>query len=111
MTDEPEGPEGPEGAKQEPNIIASAETLAGVFSNWAQVSFTEHEFMLDFARMDPTAPPPGRGILVARIAMSSLMMRQLMNTMEGVWKGYAGKVIGGEVENDGRDEPESDTQG
>jgi hypothetical protein len=100
-----------EPAPQSPNILATPDALAGVFANWAQVSLSEHEFTVDFARMDPTAPPPGTGVLVSRIAMSSVLMRQLLNLLEAAWADYAEKVIGGEVENDGQDEPQGDPEG
>jgi Protein of unknown function (DUF3467) len=42
-----------------PQIILQPEHMAGVWANWAQVSHSDHEFTLDFVRMDSTVPPPG----------------------------------------------------
>jgi hypothetical protein len=91
--------------------MATPDAVAGVFANWAQVSWSEHEFTVDFARLDPTAPPPGRGVLVSRVAMSSMLMRQLMNTLEAVWGDYEKKVIQKEVEKDGGDGTEDHPHG
>ena len=43
-----------------PEIFMDPSQLAGVWANFAQVSHSEHEFTLDFVRIDYTAQPPGR---------------------------------------------------
>ncbi len=43
-----------------PQIYMDPSQLAGVWANFAQVSHSEHEFTLDFVRLDASAPPPGR---------------------------------------------------
>ncbi len=53
MTDEPE--EEPEDEGQAPpstEIIIEPQQLAGVWANFARVTHSEHEFTLDFVRMD-----------------------------------------------------------
>ncbi len=86
MTDE-----APEGQKAE--IIFPPEQLAGVWANFAQVSHSQHEFTIDFVRMDGTAPPPGRGIVVARVSMSPLFITQLIEALQKNWGGYAQKAM------------------
>jgi hypothetical protein len=52
-------------------IIIEPHQLAGVWANFAQVVHSEHEFTLDFVRMDYSQGiPPRRGIVVARVGLS-----------------------------------------
>jgi hypothetical protein len=74
-------------------IILPPEQMAGVWANFASVSHSEHEFTIDFVRMDGTAPPPGRGIVVARVAMSPLFITQLIDALQKNWSGYAQKAM------------------
>ncbi len=53
--------ENEEGAGEEQpslEIIVQPEHLAGVWSNFAQVHHSEHEFTLDFVRLDYSAGSP-----------------------------------------------------
>ena len=85
MADEPE--------EQKAEIILAQEQMAGVWANFASVSHSEHEFTIDFVRMDGTAPPPGRGIVVARVSMSPLFITQLIDALQKNWSGYAQKAM------------------
>src|SRR3954453_6212297 len=84
-------PDEPEEAKAE--IILPPEQMAGVWANFASVSHSEHEFTIDFVRMDGTAPPPGRGIVVARVSMSPLFTTQLIDALQKNWSGFAQKAM------------------
>jgi hypothetical protein len=82
-----------EAPRQQPEIILRQELMPGVWANYAQVSHSEHEFTIDFVRMDGTAPPPGRGIVVARVSMSPLFITQLIDALQQNWGGYAQKAM------------------
>jgi hypothetical protein len=88
---------------KKPEIMLQTEQMAGVWANFAAVSHSEHEFTIDFVRMDGTAPPPGRGIVVARVSMSPLFVTQLIDALKQNWAGYAKKALPKEVY--GGDEP------
>jgi hypothetical protein len=90
-----------------PEIYMDPSQLAGVWANWAQVSHSEHEFTLDFVRLDSAAPPPGRGIVVARVAVSPLFVTQLIDALTDNWEKYAEKAMPREMHQD--DEPSSDS--
>ena len=77
--------------------MLQTEQMAGVWANFAAVSHSEHEFTIDFVRMDGTAPPPGRGIVVARVSMSPLFVTQLIDALKQNWSGYAQKALPKEV--------------
>ncbi len=81
-------------------IFLPEDKLAGVWANWAQVSHSPHEFTLDFVRIDATAPPPGRGIVVARVAVSPLFVTQLIDALTDNWQKYAEKAMPKEYEKD-----------
>src|SRR5215212_8746263 len=86
---------------QQPEIILRQEQMAGVWANFAQVSHSQHEFTIDFVRMDGTAPPPGRGVVVARVAMSPLFITQLIDALQKNWSGYAQKAMPREMFGEG----------
>jgi hypothetical protein len=72
-----------------PQIIIEPAQMAGVWANVANITQTVHEFTLDFIRIDASAPPPGRGIVVARVAFSPLMAGQLADLLNQAWQRYA----------------------
>jgi hypothetical protein len=90
-------------SQSKPEIMLQTEQMAGVWANFAAESHSEHEFTIDFVRMDGTAPPPGRGIVVARVSMSPLFVTQLIDALKQNWSGYAQKALPKEVY--GGDEP------
>jgi hypothetical protein len=101
----PEEPQEPpeEPPQQQAEIIIQPEQLAGVWSNWAQASSTEHEFTIDFVRMDPLLP---RGIVVARVSGSATFIMQLIDALNAVWHDWAKKAMPPEVYGD-EDEQEA----
>ena len=70
----------------------------GVWANFANVVASPFEFTLDFARMD-FAPGEGvtGGIVVARVSMSPLFIRQLIDALESNWQQYAERAMPPEV--------------
>ena len=88
-----------EGQEPEPvEIIIEPAQLAGVWANFARVTHSEHEFTLDFIRMDYSeGSPPKRGIVVARIAFSPLFVLQLIEALNGNWSNYAERAMPKEV--------------
>jgi hypothetical protein len=65
------------------NIHFSPEIMAGVYANFANVSHSDYEFTVDFARVaheveDEEIP----GVVVARINLSPKFMRELIDAMQ-----------------------------
>lgn len=87
-----------------PEIFMDPSQLAGVWANFAQVSHSEHEFTLDFVRIDYTAQPPGRGIVVARVSVSPLFVTQLIDALTDNWEKYAKKALPREIHDDTDDD-------
>lgn len=82
-------------------VILRPEQMAGVWANFATVSHSEHEFTLDFIRLESDM---SRGIVVARVSVSPLFITQLIDALEGNWENYASKAMPKEVQHDHDDE-------
>ena len=79
-------------------IIIQPDQLGGVWANFARVTHSEHEFTLDFVRMDyGEGSPPRRGIVVARVGFSPLFVLQLIEALNLNWAKYAEKAMPKEV--------------
>jgi hypothetical protein len=92
-----EGP--PEPSEPSGQIIMQPEQMAGVWANFARVSHSDHEFTLDFVRLDFTNQPPN-GIVVARVSVSPLFVTQLIDALQVNWDMYARKALPQEVYGD-----------
>jgi hypothetical protein len=68
-------------------ITVPVEMQAGVWANWAVVNESEHEFTIDFARVDHSVDP-NVGVVVGRIGMSPRMLRQLLDRLEKAWSAF-----------------------
>ena len=72
------------------NIHLDPDLMAGVYSNFANVSFSEYEFTLTFARIDHEVEEGDvPGVVVARVNMSTRFMHELlaaMNDAYGKWQ-------------------------
>ena len=68
------------------NIHLDPENLAGVYANFANVSFSDYEFTLTFARIDHEVEEGDvPGVVVARVNMSARFMRELIDAMNDSW--------------------------
>ena len=72
------------------NIHTSPEIMAGHYANFANVSHSDYEFTLTFARVDHEVEDDViPGVVVSRINLSSRFMRELIDAMEdnyGRWR-------------------------
>jgi hypothetical protein len=71
----------------------------GVWANFARVNHSEHEFTIDFIRLD-FANQPLTGIVAARVAVSPLFITQLIKALQDNWDKYARKAMPREVYGD-----------
>jgi hypothetical protein len=73
----------PAGSDRHINIQVSPEMMAGVYANFANVSHSDYEFTITFARVDhevETSEVPG--IIVSRVSLSPRFMKELMTALE-----------------------------
>ena len=72
------------------NIQMDPETLAGVYANFANVSFSDYEFTITFARIDHEVEEGDvPGVVVSRVNLSSRFMRELMDAMNDSWSKWS----------------------
>ena len=65
------------------NIHFSPEIMAGVYANFANVSHSEYEFTVTFARVDHEVEDDEiPGVVVSRINLSPKFMRELIDAMQ-----------------------------
>jgi len=65
------------------NIHFSPEIMAGVYANFANVSHSDYEFTVTFARVDHEVDADEvPGVVVSRINLSPRFMRELIDAME-----------------------------
>ena len=71
------------------NIHLDPEHLAGVYANFANISFSDYEFTITFARIDHEVEEGDvPGIVVARVNLAPQFMRELMDAMNDSWSRY-----------------------
>ena len=65
------------------NIHTSPEVMAGVYANFANVSHSDYEFTITFARVDHEIEEEEvPGVVVSRVSLSPRFMRELIDAME-----------------------------
>ena len=65
------------------NIHTSPEIMAGVYANFANVSHSDYEFTITFARVDHEVEEDEiPGVVVTRVNLSARFMRELLDAME-----------------------------
>ena len=78
MAGDPDGPSG-----RHINIHFSPDIMAGVYSNFANVSHSDYEFTITFARVDHEVEDDEvPGVVVSRVNISPRFMRELIDAMQ-----------------------------
>ena len=76
---------------QNPSIYIQGDPLmrGGIWANFAIVSHSPHEFTLDFVRLDYATSDPIQGVIVQRVNMSPLFVKQLIDNLATNLADYA----------------------
>jgi hypothetical protein len=72
-------------------VVVPATQQAGVWANDAVIQTSEHEVTVDLLRVDHSVEP-NIGTVVARVAMSPMLLRQLIDELTDAWDIYAESV-------------------
>src|SRR5919108_1600887 len=65
------------------NMHMSPEVMAGVYANFANVSHSDYEFTITFARLDHEIEDEEiPGVVVSRVSASPQFMRELIDALE-----------------------------
>ncbi|MGZ8782148.1 MAG: DUF3467 domain-containing protein [Gaiellaceae bacterium] len=77
------------GPERQLNIQIDEKHLGGVYSNFANISFSEYEFTITFARIDhDVSEGDVPGIVVSRVNMSTKFAKELLEAMQDSWSKY-----------------------
>ena len=64
------------------NIHLDPEQMAGVYANFANVTFSDYEFTITFARVDHEIEEGDvPGVVVSRVNLSTRFMKELVDAM------------------------------
>src|ERR671934_207943 len=81
-----------EGQERQINIHFSPEIMAGVYANFANVSHSDYEFTITFARVDHEVDEEEiPGVVVTRVNLSPRFMRELIDAMADNWSKWQGE--------------------
>ena len=70
-------------AERHINLHTSPEVMAGIYANFANVSHSDYEFTITFARVDHEVDEGEvPGVVVSRVNLSPRFMRELIDAME-----------------------------
>jgi hypothetical protein len=71
------------------NIHMDPALLAGVYANFANITFSDYEFTLTFARIDHEVEDGDvPGVVVTRVNMSQQFMKELLAAMQDAYSKY-----------------------
>ena len=80
----------PDAPRRNINIHFAPEMMAGVYANFANVSHSDYEFTITFARVDHEVDEEEiPGVVVSRVNVSPRFMRELIDAMSdnyGRWR-------------------------
>ena len=72
------------------NIHLDPEQMAGVYANFANVTFSAYEFTITFARIDHELEEGDvPGVVVSRVNMSNQFFQELLAAMQDSWSKYS----------------------
>jgi hypothetical protein len=72
-----------EGHERRVNLHTSPEAMAGVYANFANVSHSDYEFTVTFARVEHEVDDDEiPGVVVASVNMSPRFLRELIDAMQ-----------------------------
>ena len=72
-----------DGGERHINLHTTPETMAGTYANFANVSFSDYEFTITFARVDHEVEDEEiPGVVVSRINLSHRFARELSDALQ-----------------------------
>ena len=72
------------------NIHMDPDQMAGVYANFANITFSDYEFTLTFARVDHEVEEGDvPGVVVARVNMSQQFAQELLAALQDAWSKFS----------------------
>ncbi len=82
----------PESQERQLNLHLDPQHIAGVYANFANVSFSDYEFTITFARVDHEVDGDEiPGVVVGRVNLTPKFMRELMDAMQDCWSRWSAR--------------------
>jgi uncharacterized protein DUF3467 len=79
-----------DGHERQLNLHLDPEQMAGVYANFANVTFSDYEFTITFARVDHEVEEGDvPGVVVARVNMATRFMKELLDAMQDSWSKWS----------------------
>jgi len=96
-----------QGPERHINIHFQPDQMAGAYANFANVSHSDYEFTVTFARVDHEVDEEEiPGVVVSRINLSARFMRELIDAMEDNYSKWSARESIKNLPEFGADEPE-----
>ena len=74
------------------NIHIDPEHLGGTYANFANISFSDYEFTITFARIDHEVEEGDiPGVVVARVNPTPRFMKELLDAMQDSWSKWSAR--------------------
>jgi len=82
--------EGEEANERQLNLHLDPQHLAGAYANFANISFSDYEFTITFARIDHEVDEGEiPGVVVSRVNMAPRFMKELLDAMQDSWSKWS----------------------
>ena len=79
-----------DGQERQLNLQVDPEQMAGVYANFVNVSFSDYEFTLTFARVEHEVEEGDlNGVVVARVNASPRLVEDLRDAVEEAWSRWS----------------------
>jgi hypothetical protein len=79
-----------DGPERQLNLQVDPESMAGVYANFVNVSFSDYEFTLTFARVEHEVEEGDlNGVIVSRVNASPRLVQDLLEAVQEAWSRWA----------------------
>jgi hypothetical protein len=79
-----------DGHERQLNLHLDPDQIAGVYANFANVSFSDYEFTITFARVEHEVEEGDvPGVVVSRVNMSTRFMKELIDALQDSWSKWS----------------------
>jgi uncharacterized protein DUF3467 len=81
-----------ESSERQLNIHVDPQHLGGVYANFANISFSDYEFTVTYARIDHEVDEGDiPGVVVARVNLAPRFMKELLDAMQDSWSKWSAR--------------------
>ena len=79
-----------DGPERQLNLQVDPENMAGVYANFVNVSFSDYEFTLTFARVEHEVEEGDlNGVIVSRVNASPRLVEDLLEAVQEAWSRWS----------------------